>query len=271
MKTSSSRAFIALIITAFISASSGAAIARKGPVLPFKPGEHLVYDISWLGIIAGEAGLHVNRQFIHKGSDVFELSITSRTTGWLRDFYAVNDRTVSLFDINNLYSHRAVIRLREGSHRKDKIIEFDQKRLTVSYKVNDKAAEEFTITPNCQDPLSALFVLRTLKGQINVGQSLSIPLFDSKKNYDLVVKVIKKERLKLPQGMVDTIMVIPKLKTDGVFLRKGSLYIWLTDDEFLTPVKIRSKIAVGSFLASLRTHRGVKINFIPYEKPLKKN
>ncbi len=262
---------MALTITALIGASSGAAVAGKAPDLPFKPGEHLVYDISWLGIIAGEAGLHVNRRFKHNGSDVYELSINSRTIGWVRDFYEVNDRTVSLLDINNLHSHRAEIRLREGSHRKHKIIEFDQRRLTVYYKVNDNEAEEFTITPDCQDPLSALFVLRTLKSKFNIGQSLSIPLFDSKKNYDLVVKIVKKERLKLPQGMVDTIMVMPKLKTDGVFLRKGSLYIWLTDDEFLTPVKIRSKIAVGSFLASLRQHRGVNINFIPYEKPLKKN
>lgn len=269
--TSLLRAFIALTITALIGLNPNAAIADKGADLPFQPGEHLVYDISWLGIIAGEAGLHVNKQFKHNGADVFELAISSRTTGWVRDYYKVNDRTRSIFDINNLYSHHAEIRLHEGSHRKHKIFEFDQKRGIVSYKVNDKEAEEFEITPNCQDPLSALFVLRTLRRKFEIGKSFSIPLFDSRKNYELIVKVIKKERLKLAQGMVDTILVIPKLKTDGVFLRKGSLYIWLTDDENLTPVKMRSKIAVGSFMASLRKHRGVKINFIPYEKPQKKN
>jgi hypothetical protein len=46
-------------------------------------------------------------------------------------------------------------------------------------------------------------------------------------------------------------LINPILKTEGLFLRKGKMHIWLTDDERKIPVKFKSKVKIGSFVAKL--------------------
>jgi hypothetical protein len=61
--------------------------------------------------------------------------------------------------------------------------------------------------------------------------------------------------------------VEPQLKTEGIFQRRGKMTLWLTDDENLIPVAVRSKVLIGSFYATLRDYEGVEINFMSDEKP----
>jgi hypothetical protein len=41
------------------------------------------------------------------------------------------------------------------------------------------------------------------------------------------------------------------MKSEGIFNRKGDMYIWLTDDLKRIPVKMQTKVAVGSITATL--------------------
>ena len=52
-----------------------------------------------------------------------------------------------------------------------------------------------------------------------------------------------------------TIVVEPDLKDAGIFMQKGAVLIWLTDDKHHIPVKMKSKIAVGSITAKLRERK----------------
>jgi hypothetical protein len=65
------------------------------------------------------------------------------------------------------------------------------------------------------------------------------------------VQVLKKDRIKLPIGTFDTVIVKPLMQSEGIFNRKGEIYIWLTDDEKHIPVKMQTKVAVGSITATL--------------------
>jgi hypothetical protein len=65
------------------------------------------------------------------------------------------------------------------------------------------------------------------------------------------VQVLKKERVSVPAGTFDTVVVKPILKSEGIFLRKGDVYIWLTDDDKKIPVKMKSKVKVGAINAVL--------------------
>ena len=49
----------------------------------------------------------------------------------------------------------------------------------------------------------------------------------------------------------------PILKEEGVFKQKGSLRIWLTDDERKIPVQMKSKVLVGHITAELTKIKGV--------------
>jgi hypothetical protein len=41
------------------------------------------------------------------------------------------------------------------------------------------------------------------------------------------------------------------MKSEGIFNRKGDMYIWLTDDQRRIPVRMQTKVAVGSITATL--------------------
>ena len=237
--------------------------------LPFVLGEKAIYDISWFGIIGGEGTLHIKKNFSYMNNEIYEIDINGVSVGWVRDLYKVDDHAFSYFDIKNKYSHRAEIQISEGSYKKVKVIEFDHKNLTATYRQNDSPPETFEIEYGSQDSFSALYALRTMHHKLKVGKSISLPLFEDKKKYDLEVRVLRKERLHLPQGMIDTIVIQPMLKTEGVFRRKGKLTIWLVDNYSLLPIRIKTKILIGSFVANLKEYDGIELSFIPYANPAK--
>jgi hypothetical protein len=41
------------------------------------------------------------------------------------------------------------------------------------------------------------------------------------------------------------------MKSEGIFYRKGDIFIWLTDDEKRIPVMLKTKVKVGSITAGL--------------------
>ena len=80
---------------------------------------------------------------------------------------------------------------------------------------------------------------------------LLIDVLDSEKNWSVEFQVLGRERLKTPLGEFSTIKVRTYPKYKGVFLNKGEVFIWLTDDSRKVPVLIKSKLKVGSFVLSL--------------------
>ena len=55
-------------------------------------------------------------------------------------------------------------------------------------------------------------------------------------------------------------MVIePKLKGEAVFKQSGRILIWITNDEYKIPVRLESKITIGSFVAVLKSAQQVPL------------
>lgn len=105
------------------------------------------------------------------------------------------------------------------------------------------------IMPFVQDMLSVLYVTRV--SHLEVGSELPIAVNTKGKNWELVVKVVKKQRIKVPAGKFDCIVVEPHMVGEGLFDAKGRIWVWMTDDKRHLPVKMKSKIAVGSITAEL--------------------
>ena len=86
---------------------------------------------------------------------------------------------------------------------------------------------------------------------LEVGKSVHVTMFDSKKVWDVEVRVLKKQRIKVPAGTFDTVKIQPMMESEGIFDSKGEIYIWITDDERRIPVKVKSEILIGSITAIL--------------------
>lgn len=212
--------------------------------------ERLVYDLTWTGIKAGEATLEIQ----DNGEHLLIVS-TARSAKWVSIFYKVDDRVESKLLKANPYQmigHAVNYRLkiREGRHRKDKEVVFDvsrSKAIYIDYLGQER--KEIDITFPVFDPLSSFYYLRDL--HLEVGKPVFVTIFDSKKVWNVEVQVLRKERIAVPAGEFDTIVVKPLMKSEGIFYRKGDIYIWLTDDEKRIPVKLQTKVKIGSINANL--------------------
>jgi len=217
---------------------------------PFKIPEKFVYDLTWTGIKAGTASLELRNE-----RDAVKIVSIARSAEWLSVFYTVEDRVESTLlkastppTIGLPVKYR--IKIREGKHRRDKEVIFDRtagKAKYIDHINNEK--KDFDVPVSVFDPISSFYHLRTLK--LTDGESVYVTIFDSKKVWNVEVKVLKRERVTLPMGTFDTVVVKPLMKSEGIFYRKGEILIWLTDDAKHIPVKLQTKVAVGHITATL--------------------
>ncbi len=57
-------------------------------------------------------------------------------------------------------------------------------------------------------------------------------------------------------GPVNVIEVLPRMSFKGLYDKSGDTVIWFTDDACRVPVRIRSKILIGSLTAELVAYHG---------------
>jgi len=72
---------------------------------------------------------------------------------------------------------------------------------------------------------------------------------------------VRREKIKIGENTYDTYLLEPELReVGGVFEKsKGAkLQVWVSADERKIPVRVKSKVAVGSFIGELISATGVK-------------
>ncbi len=127
---------------------------------------------------------------------------------------------------------------------------FDHAALKATYIDHlENERKEIEVPSFILDPLSSFYFLRTQN--LEVGKSLYVTIFDSKKVWNVEVQVLRKEKVEVPAGEFHTIVVKPLMQSEGIFYRKGEIHIWLTDDERRIPVMLKTKIKIGSVNAML--------------------
>lgn len=229
-----------------------AAAGAQAQNWPFERGwdgeyQRLRFQVSWLFVNAGQSMIQAWRpdsgrvafrteacsnstvDMIHKVRDQALARAAYGPAGYRADFYRLTQYDDGRWkDITTDYGDPVVTR----KHHKDKSFTFEE------------------VPSGSLDAVSALFALR--RKPLEVGKRYTVPVFDEKKAYDLEVEVLRRERIKTPFGQrTPTVVVKPRLKTEGIFRRKGDMWIWFTDDVSHVPVRMESEIAIGSVDAQL--------------------
>ena len=212
--------------------------------------EKLNYDLTWIGLKAGTASIEI----IHEG-EITKIISRADSLDFISLFYKVEDRIESTLSQGSSLSPIGLpikyrVKIREGRHRRDKEVIFDHDKGKAHYfDYRNNEEKEFKIPSPVFDPVSGFFYFRTL--QLVVGEPVYITVFDSKKVWDVEVQVLRREKVTIPAGTFDTIVVKPLLKSEGIFFRKGEVHIWLTDDEKHIPVLLKLKVKIGHVTATL--------------------
>jgi uncharacterized protein DUF3108 len=230
--------WLAALLLALLPA---AALAERVP-------ERLDYSLSWGVIPVGTA-----TQEITDEADGRRIVSTARSNAWLSTFYPVDDRTESLLSRKGTFpgeSRSFRMLFKEGPRTRDREIHFDQAARKATYR--DRLGTEQLVVPlveNTFDIYASFYHVRFLP--LEVGQSAYIHVMYGKELHRLEVRVLKREKVRVPAGKFNTILVQPQVKPEGVFEGKGGLLIWLTDDARRIPVKVQTKVRVGSVTAVL--------------------
>jgi hypothetical protein len=222
-------------------------------IYPFKTGEYLHFEVNYGIMLAGYATIEVHEDKNFKGRDVFIFKTTAKSRRAFDWIFKVRDWSKSYFDKEKVHSLKFEKELREGSYEVDIDIDYDQDLHKAEFfrerkgKKNKNAVID--IPPDVMDPLSALFYVRTL--DIKVGDEIIIPATDNMKVYDIKVIVHKIENIKVPAGKFRCFVVEPVMADGGVFKKDGKVLVWLTADSKKMPVKMETKVYIGSIVAEL--------------------
>lgn len=212
--------------------------------------ERLVYDVSWTGIKAGTAVQEVTA----KGGELHIVS-TVRSAGWINPFFPVDDRTESVLARAGAGCELGMPRsyhekINEGGTHTLKDAFFDPVRLRVETKDHLKKTEKSdAISPKTFDSLSSIYFVRS--SDLVIGKSLYIDIYDCKRVWKTEVRVVRREEIETSLGRFKTIVVKPLLKCEGFFARTGDVTVWLTDDDLRIPVKMTTKVRLGSITATV--------------------
>lgn len=220
---------------------------------PIWSGERLSYVVSWYGIKGGTAQLEVKEKSWIQKREVYPIVSTVRSNDFVSLFYQVDDRVESFFDAKGFYPHRVTFNQKEGKRVRNKSIFFDQVHHHAVQIKNNKV-RIFDVPARVQDSLSSLYFFRTMGG-VEVGGSVFINVHEETKNWNVEVNVLGKERITTPAGTFDTLKVHSNLPYEGIFLDKGDLFIWFTDDENRIPVMMNGKVKIGRISAKLSSRQ----------------
>jgi hypothetical protein len=227
--------------------------ASSNPDLGYKIGEELDFNIYFEFVRGGTSRMSVDSVMID-GHSCFHFVSTARSARMVDGFYKVRDRVESWQDIEGSFARRYSKRLREGRYKSDKRVDYlPEDSLAVLYKKKDAIAETLAVKGKVFDVLSAFYEIRTRP--LEVGKTISIELFDVDKYYTLEVNVLRRETIKVPAGKFDCFVIEPRLKSAGLFRRKGSMQVWITADENRIPVLMRSRLYFGRVWAKLTKYK----------------
>lgn len=226
--------------------------------IPFAPGEKLTFQLSWSFIPAGEAVLEVKPTKTVNGTQAYHFVLTARSNAFVDVFYKVRDRIDAYADLSMTRSLLYKKQQHEGNTRRDVVVNFNWESQTADYFNFSKMEKSISIMPGSFDPLSVFFYSRLI--DLEVDKIITNPVSDGKKCVIGKAKIVKKEKISLASGTHEAYLLEPELKHIGGVFEKSEdakIQLWVSADSRRLPLKIKSKVVVGSFVGELISFEGV--------------
>jgi Protein of unknown function (DUF3108) len=244
---------VALPASAQQATSSDSAPAK----VPFGVGERLEYDIRFGKLHVGSGSMEVLPMDTIRGRETWHTLF--RLSGGI-PFYHVNDRYEDWTDIRTLSSLRFWQDIDEGSYEPKRHFEiFPERR---EYIENTKAAQESVEQPVSDGSL--LYFLRTVS--LRVGMDTALNNYFRADRNPVRLKVLRRERVSVPAGEFNAIVVQPLINTKGIFREGGEAQIWLSDDDNRIMLQMKSKLSFGSLNVYLKSYLPSPTTSVPLNR-----
>ena len=205
-------------------------------------GEHMRFSIRWFGFEVGTADVRVKEIIKVKDRDTFHIIVSVKSNRLIDLLWPVRDEHHSFVDTENLHSLRYEKKISEGPYRADEVMEYDQENHTARYRSRKNGTiKEMLIPKDVQDQLSCTFWFRIQ--DMKPGDSIFIPVDADEKNWNLEVKVQNVEELNIDGfGKIKAIKAEPFAHFQGLFVRRGRVWGWMSADDRRIPLLMKAKV-----------------------------
>ena len=245
-----SRAYITILAAAILAApaQTDAQTVASGSRMrvPFDVGERLVYDVRFGPIKVGSGSMEVEQIAHVRGREAWHTVFRVKGGTF---FYKVNDVLESWIDTRTFSSLRFRQDLDQGGKDRERHFEiFPDKKTFVETGKDEE--------PSVADPLddgSFLYFIRTVP--LEVGKSYEFNRYFRPDRNPVKIRVLRREKVTVPAGTFEAIVIQPTIKTKGIFSEGGKAEIWLSDDADRIMLQMKSQLPFGSLNLYLRSQR----------------
>lgn len=225
--------------------------------LPFPPGEKIYYTIRWGIFDVGHAVLQFSGPYSRDGEEVWMIEMTAETNSFADKIFKVRDYNAVWVDKEFTKPLYYVKKQDEGGSHRDVVVTFDWKNNKAQYSNKGVARDPIDITPGSWDPLAITYAVRALN--LDGLEHVSVPSTDGKKNAMTEIVLEGPERIKVPAGKFESLILKPDTKDLGGVFKKSKnagITLWFTNDERHLPIRMASRVLVGSFVAEMTRIEG---------------
>ena len=215
--------------------------------------EDLVFDVYWKFVKVGKGTLEIKGLENVNGRTAYHIYSQAKSAPFFDNFFKVRDTNESWIDTQSLCSLRYFTNIYEGGWTKYEQLDFNHENK--QFARNDDGTMKYGDTVRwVQDVISSFYYIRTM--DLKVGDEYVFDADSGDDTWPLKTKVVGRETIKVNAGTFYCLILEPSLREDaGLFKANGKLKVWVTNDDKKMPVKMKSKIPVGSISAELATYK----------------
>lgn len=222
---------------------AAATVAPPAPGYPFGVGERFDYSARFGILSVGSASIQVAAIDTVRGQPAFLFRFTLDGSALLFKIQSSLESWTSVRDFRSL-------RFRQDSKE-------NSKRYLSEYEIFSdsgyyRQVQGTTTTPTSTEPLddaSFLYFIRTTP--LEVGKTYRFARHFKPELNPIVVNVLKREAIELPDGTKVPGLVLNPVVGDKMFSARADARLWITDDARRIPVQIRSRLSFGTITLRL--------------------
>jgi len=231
----------------------------------FQDGEDLTYDL-YIRFAASIKGGYANlktKSVKYDGKDAYKMTLVSESQGFARKVFELND-TLACYMSKNLVPLAYHKDAHEGG-------DYTKERLKYSYSGNNvninsvrhkngtfRFNENLTFSGCTYDLMSILFYARTLNyNSMNKGSETTVNFVTGKNKVSMRIVYDGKEQVKANDGKKYNCMRLTLYIHDDAFENgKEAMKVYISDDDNRLPVRLETKLKVGSTRVILKSYKG---------------
>lgn len=235
----------------------------------FQAGEDLTYDLYFkYGIIYTKAGTSSLKTVSERynGTDAYKMTLLAQSTGTVRKIFSLND-TLSCYTTKDLVPLAYIKDALEGKDYTQEEVRYTYTGsggVSINTKRHKNGASRFneTITSNTciYDMMSVVFYARTLNySSMKKGDTSKVNFISGKKKVSMVIEYDGIESVEANDNKkYSCIKLVLGIMDDAFSDRKEAMKVYITNDNNRMPVRLDSKLNIGSTQAILKSYKGNK-------------